>query len=99
MVTELVKKPEHEPKAYSIMPFVWTLGCIIGPSIGGLLANPAKAYPDTFSKHSFFGKHPWALPNLVCTSFMIISILAGYFVLEELIQTSAKARTLVCITT
>ena len=83
MVGELVKNPAHEPKAYSIMPFVWSIGTIIGPSIGGLLASPAKAYPDTFSKHGFFGEHPWALPNLVCTSFMILSILAGYFVLEE----------------
>ena len=30
MVGELVKKPEHEPKAYSIMPFVWSIGTIIG---------------------------------------------------------------------
>lgn len=30
MVGELVKKPEHEPKAYSVMPFVWSIGTIIG---------------------------------------------------------------------
>jgi MFS family permease len=32
MVGELVKKPEHEPKAYSVMPFVWSIGTIIGAS-------------------------------------------------------------------
>lgn len=30
MVGELVTKPEHEPKAYSVMPFVWSIGTIIG---------------------------------------------------------------------
>jgi len=32
MVGELVKKPEHEPKAFSVMPFVWSIGTIIGKS-------------------------------------------------------------------
>lgn len=83
MVGELVKNPKHEPKAYSIMPFVWSIGTILGPALGGLLANPAKAYPDVFSKHGFFGRFPWALPNLVCASLMLLSIFAGYFFLEE----------------
>lgn len=30
MVGELVTKPEHEPKAYSVMPFIWSIGTIIG---------------------------------------------------------------------
>ncbi|KAI1558312.1 AraJ Arabinose efflux permease [Pyrenophora tritici-repentis] len=30
MVGELVKRPEHEPKAYAVMPFVWSIGTIIG---------------------------------------------------------------------
>lgn len=34
MVGELVTKPEHEPKAYSIMPFVWSIGTIFGPMLG-----------------------------------------------------------------
>ena len=83
MVGELVTNPAHEPKAYSIMPFVWSIGTILGPALGGLLANPAKAYPDLFSKHGFFGHFPWALPNLVCAALMLISIAMGYFFLEE----------------
>lgn len=30
MVGELVHKPEHEPRAYAVMPFVWSVGTIIG---------------------------------------------------------------------
>lgn len=83
MVSELIKNPEHEPKAYSVMPFVWSVGTIIGPSIGGLLADPAHAYPGTFSKHGFFAQHPWALPNMVCAGLMLLSVIAGYLIIEE----------------
>ena len=30
MVGEMVKRPEHEPRAYAVMPFVWSIGTIIG---------------------------------------------------------------------
>lgn len=83
MVGELVTKPEHEPKAYSIMPFVWSIGTIVGPAIGGMLANPAKSYPDIFPEDGLFGRFPWLLPNVVCSFIMLVSIISGYFFLEE----------------
>jgi hypothetical protein len=83
MVGELVTNPAHEPRAYSIMPFVWSIGTILGPALGGLLAAPAKAYPDFFDKNGLFGRFPWLLPNLVCAGLMLISIIAGYFALAE----------------
>ena len=33
MVGEMVRNPEHEPKAYAVMPFVWSIGTIIGRKI------------------------------------------------------------------
>lgn len=51
--------------------------------IGGLLADPARAYPDTFSKSGFFGHHPWALPNIVCAGLMLISIIAAAVLIKE----------------
>ena len=83
MVGEIVKTPAHEPKAYSIMPFVWSIGTIVGPAIGGMLARPAEAYPDTFSEDGLFGHFPWLLPNLVCALIMLVSIIGGFFWLEE----------------
>jgi len=83
MVGELVTNPEHEPKAYSIMPFVWSIGTIVGPAIGGMLANPVKSYPDHFDKHGLFAHFPWLLPNLVCSAIMLLSIAAGFLWLEE----------------
>lgn len=83
MVGELVRKPEHEPKAYSVMPFVWSIGTIIGPSIGGTFANPSHNFPSVFPEHGLFGHFPYLLPNLICAAFLLLSILAGYFLLQE----------------
>ncbi|KAK1752100.1 major facilitator superfamily domain-containing protein [Echria macrotheca] len=83
MVGELVTKPEHEPKAYSIMPFVWSVGTIIGPMLGGIFADPHESFPETFPKGSLFERFPYLLPNLICAGLLLISILLGYFLLEE----------------
>ncbi|CAI4212587.1 unnamed protein product [Parascedosporium putredinis] len=45
MVGELVTKPEHEPRAFSVMPFVWSIGTIIGPAIGAPSPIPTKDAP------------------------------------------------------
>lgn len=83
MVGEIVTRPEHEPKAYSIMPFVWSIGTIIGPAIGGTFADPVKGFPDTFPQDGLFGTYPWLFPNLICAGLMIISIVMAYFFLDE----------------
>lgn len=83
MVGELVTKPEHEPRAYSVMPFVWSIGTIIGPVIGGTFSDPAHSFPGYFSKHGLFGHFPYLLPNLICAAMMLGSIVSGYFWLDE----------------
>jgi MFS family permease len=83
MVGELATKPEHEPRAYSVLPFVWTIGTIIGPAIGGYFANPSERFPGLFAKDGNFGRLPFLLPNLICAGLLLASILMGYFLLEE----------------
>ncbi|KAF2144974.1 uncharacterized protein K452DRAFT_295538 [Aplosporella prunicola CBS 121167] len=83
MVGELVHKPEHEPRAYAVMPFVWSVGTIVGPSIGGYFAEPCKNFPSLFPPESIFAKFPYLLPNLICALMLFGSIIAGYVFLEE----------------
>lgn len=83
MVGELVTKPEHEPRAYSIMPFVWSVGTIIGPCIGGTFADPHQNWPNAFPQGSLFDRYPYLLPNLICAALLFVSIILGYFLLEE----------------
>ncbi|KAF2032313.1 MFS multidrug transporter-like protein [Setomelanomma holmii] len=83
MVGEMVKRPEHEPRAYAVLPFVWSIGTIIGPSLGGYFAEPAQNFPSVFSPTGVFGKFPYLLPNLICASLLLLSIIMAYFLLEE----------------
>jgi MFS family permease len=82
-VAELVTKKEHQPRAYSIMPFVWCLGSIIGPAMGGALAMPCESYPWLFPKGTLFDTYPFLLPNLVCVVVLIFGIANGILFLEE----------------
>ncbi|KAI0132471.1 major facilitator superfamily domain-containing protein [Xylariales sp. AK1849] len=83
MVSELVTKKEHEPRAYSVMPFVWSIGTIIGPTIGGIFADPHESFPKVFLEGSLFHRFPYLLPNLLCAVLLLVSIGLGYFLLEE----------------
>ncbi|CAL5868674.1 uncharacterized protein PFLUO_LOCUS2901 [Penicillium psychrofluorescens] len=83
MVAELVKRPEHEPRAYAVMPFVWSIGTILGPAIGGLLAKPSEGFPSLFPADGLFGKFPYLLPNLVCSVLLLLSIIGSWFFLQE----------------
>ncbi|KAK2606093.1 hypothetical protein QQS21_003488 [Conoideocrella luteorostrata] len=83
MVGELVRKPEHEPRAFAVMPFVWSIGTIIGPALGGTLADPHVSWPDSFPKGGVFDRFPYLLPNLVCAALLLVSIVLGFLLLDE----------------
>lgn len=82
-VAEMVTVKEHQPRAYTIMPFVWCLGSILGPTLGGALAKPAWNYPNIFPRNSIWDKFPYLLPNLVCTVIVACGVVIGILFLEE----------------
>ncbi|KAL4799132.1 major facilitator superfamily domain-containing protein [Aspergillus venezuelensis] len=82
-VAEIVTVKEHQPRAYSIMPFVWCLGSIIGPAMGGALSQPCKNYPWLFAGATIFERFPFLLPNLVCVVVLVSGIVVGLLFLEE----------------
>ena len=70
-------------RAYSIMPFVWSIGTIIGPAIGGTFSDPHASFPELVPRGSLFDRFPYLLPNLLCALLLLVSIVLGYFLLEE----------------
>lgn len=70
-------------RAYAVMPFVWSIGTIIGPVIGGTFANPSVSLPSIFPPSGLFTTFPYLLPNLICASLLLGSIVFGYFFLVE----------------
>lgn len=49
---------------------------IIGPSIGGLLARPAIAFPETFAADGFLGRFPYFLPMCVPAALCAAALVA-----------------------
>lgn len=87
MVAEIVPERELQPRAFSIMPLVWTIGSIFGPAFGGALARPAEKHPGLFGDSTFLRKFPFALPNLAAACFFIVGIVTGVLFLEETLVT------------
>ncbi|KFY49161.1 hypothetical protein V495_00680 [Pseudogymnoascus sp. VKM F-4514 (FW-929)] len=69
-VGELVKKNEQ---GFSVTLVLRDLGSIIGPIIGGYLAEPVKNYPSLFYEGTIWDKFPYLLPNLVVAMFLLSS--------------------------
>ena len=92
MVAEMVPYKELQPRAFSVMPLVWTIGSIFGPSFGGALANPAARYPNVFGDSVFFKTYPFALPNLVGAMFFLVSLSIGTLFLRETLETKKDRR-------
>ncbi|KAK6344129.1 hypothetical protein TWF696_007773 [Orbilia brochopaga] len=92
IVAELIKEKRYQSRAFLIMPMCMNIGIIIGPMLGGILANPIESHPDIFGPGSWLGgkdgvgwmrKYPYALPNLVSAVFLCLSFLLATFGLEE----------------
>lgn len=82
MVAEMVPERELQPRAFSIMPLVWTIGSIFGPAFGGALARPAEKHPDLFGRSDFLRRHPFVLPNLLSSVLFIVGITTGFLFLH-----------------
>jgi len=60
---------------------------VIGPVIGGFLAEPLKHYPSAFSGSDFWIKFPYFLPNLVVVILLFFTLLSGFLFFEETLPT------------
>jgi len=88
MVAEMVPEKELQPRAFSIMPLVWSLGSIFGPSFGGFFSNPAENFPGLFGDNKFLQKYPFALPNIVASVLFLAGISIGILFLKVSLLTA-----------
>ena len=56
---------------------------IIGPAIGGLLAEPTTRHPHIFPPGGILSEFPYLLPNLVCAAILACGAVTGLLFLEE----------------
>ncbi|RWR75914.1 protein ZINC INDUCED FACILITATOR-LIKE 1-like protein [Cinnamomum micranthum f. kanehirae] len=71
-----VCRQEYQSLSMSLISTSWGIALIIGPALGGFLAQPAEKFPNVFSMDSLFGRFPYFLPCLCISIFaMVVSVL------------------------
>lgn len=70
-------------KAFSYLSFSWGIGVISAPALGGLLADPAEQFPETFGDSPFWKRFPYLLPNLIPAAWATFALAVGYWGLPE----------------
>jgi MFS family permease len=85
-VAELCPWKELQPRAFSVMPLVYTIGAIFGPTLGGALSNPLRLDPRSPSGDSLLERFPYCLPNLVAAVFFAVGIVVGWLFLQETLE-------------
>ena len=92
MVSEIIKEKKYQARAFLLMPMCFNIGVIIGPVMGGVLADPAGTYPSLFGRNSIFGGQagvrwmvywPYLTPNLMSAVVVSVSLLTIFFGLDE----------------
>ncbi|EEQ29829.1 hypothetical protein McanMca71_007516 [Microsporum canis] len=92
MISEIVVERKYQSRAFLLLPMCFNVGVIVGPIMGGLMADPISNYPSLFGPGSWLGgadgvswmvKWPFALPNLVTAVFILCSAAAISLGLEE----------------
>ncbi|OQU86712.1 hypothetical protein SORBI_3003G133100 [Sorghum bicolor] len=81
--TEVCRK-EHQALGMSLVTSSRAIAFVVGPAIGGFLAQPAEKYPHIFSKESIFGRFPYFLPNFTISILAMGSCIACIWLPETL---------------
>ncbi|XP_045820225.1 protein ZINC INDUCED FACILITATOR 1-like isoform X2 [Trifolium pratense] len=69
-------REEKQALGLSTFSAAWGMGLIIGPALGGYLAQPAVKYPHIFPKDSFWDKFPYFLPSILISAFAVVVAIA-----------------------
>ena len=78
--------PKTQARAFSWFAFTSNLGIFIGPILGGVLADPAHAYPRLFGSSDFLLRYPYALPTFVTAIYGFITAVVCFFFLNETLK-------------
>ncbi|KAK9170608.1 hypothetical protein Syun_002748 [Stephania yunnanensis] len=79
-----VCREEYQALGMSTLSTSWGVGLIVGPALGGFLAQPAEKFPNAFSKYSLFGRFPYFLPCLCISAFAVVVAIACLWLPETL---------------
>lgn len=82
----------YQSRAFLLLPTFLNIGAILGPILGGLLADPVNTLTSIFGPGSLIGGKngvswmrdwPYALPNLLSATVLAIAVIGVVLGLEE----------------
>ncbi|CAG8042925.1 unnamed protein product [Penicillium olsonii] len=97
LIAEIVCEKKYQSRAFLLLPMCFNIGVIIGPILGGSLADPVNSFPQIFGPGSLIGgkegvwwmqRWPYALPNVLSAIFIFASVLAVFLGLDETHETA-----------
>ncbi|MFS7969943.1 putative major facilitator superfamily, MFS transporter superfamily [Helianthus anomalus] len=77
-------REEHQAIGLSSVSSSWGIGLVIGPALGGFLAQPAEKFPSLVSSDSLFGRFPYLLPCLCISIFALVVTIGAIWLPETL---------------
>jgi MFS family permease len=86
MISEIIKEKKYQSRAFLLLPMCFNIGVIIGPVLGGLLADPAGSYPGIFGNIGWLVKFPYAPPNLMSAVVLLVASTLVFLGLEETLE-------------
>ena len=73
----------NQARGMSLIAAQGGLGRLIGPAIGGLLAEPATQYPSVFGGSPLLVSYPYLLPCLICAMIALTALIFCCIYLRE----------------
>lgn len=100
MIAEAVDKRYHA-RAFLLLPAAFNVANILGPILGGLLADPIQQYPGIFSEDSWISKsalyswltnYPYAAPNILSAFLLFLEAALVWLGLHETLASRKGCR-------
>ncbi|XP_035832925.1 protein ZINC INDUCED FACILITATOR-LIKE 1 [Helianthus annuus] len=82
-------REEHQALGLSSISTSYGIGLVIGPALGGFLAQPAEKFSSLVSSDSLLGRFPYLLPCL-CISIFALFVTTGAIWLPETLHFHQK---------
>ncbi|EEU41255.1 uncharacterized protein NECHADRAFT_83480 [Fusarium vanettenii 77-13-4] len=86
VIGEIVHGRENKARAFVWNQTVYQVGSVLGPLVGGYLAQPCRQFPEMCDANSLLYTYPFALPNLALSAMAALSFAVAFFLVEESLE-------------
>ncbi|KAJ3268872.1 hypothetical protein HDV01_002130 [Terramyces sp. JEL0728] len=84
MIGDIARDQRSRTWGYVFYGSVYGVTQMIGPLLGGLLANPADLYPGVFDKNGLFGRYPYLLTCYIGVALAVVDFfIIKHYLIEK----------------